>query len=788
MHLRHRCARQTHLAKPVSSGETGEAPSMFFSKPFAYAIGRSKCSRLAAGLITSGLVGLTACHAENGPTEDIQQLPRPERKPPQPPPVASCQCAAQTACWDGELLEPGAVLPVLEQTANQTVFASPPGQGLSLAWGNGHLWASDLFRGIIYELEPAPGGLTVLRAVEVKRDPFMQARDMAWDGTALWSVNWGEVIRHRTDDPQLGVDLVISDAVIEGRGPLLHHMRAVAFDGQKIWSALSGALYEHSSTDFSVKTVHQVDTIGSVAAMDFHDGDLWAANRAGGFVDRIDTTSFSTKARYSIVEQPFGLAWSSSNLWLYDWVTGHIVRVDELPDTSLDPRDVWFTGGQHTAPSSLESVSTTWSLADSPVVLKEGFDVPEDKTLVIEPGVQVLLNGPFTVHGTLIAEGNADAPIVMSHLRPNEMWSGLFFNGPANSDSVLKHVIVQYAQDGLRFESSVIQPIEGCTVRKVGVDGVWMTLGLGSYNPIEFIGNRIEQGAGVGIKIVLRDHRAEVPAIRIEQNSLAHFYAAAVIFESDDGMALTSPPEITVQHNIFEHGFRGVGAGFPGSGGATISNNYVGKSVSGSGIQPFHGDNLVTHNLIEFTLEHGYQLHTSHGVHDTRFEYNTVRAAGIDLNWGEPTIIVQHNNLLAPPWATRWIDAPEYDTTMVSNWWGTTDLTAIHDHIFDGYWLELNEPGSQEQRGDVLVEPILQGPNGIGFIRGRVLDGTGRPVSRIEVTVGDKVLHTAADGTYFTSATQGQHRVGIRSGRHAAADREVSVCAGESAEVLIQTQ
>ncbi|MFQ5343944.1 MAG: hypothetical protein ACE5F6_20560, partial [Anaerolineae bacterium] len=319
-------------------------------------------------------------------------------------------------------------LAMVEANEYWIAYESPTQYALSLAWAGDSLWMADLFKGVFYKVQEGADGLTIIETVKVHRDPFMQARDLTWDGHNLWSVHWGDLIRHDMTDPNLGADLWINEGNIGA--PHLHHLKAIAWDGEFIWSALDGTLNKHNKTDFEVAETFQVPGTFSPAGMAFHGGDLWVANRSVGFIDRLDSNSFALLSRYSMVQQPFGLAWSDSNLWVYDWYTNRIYKILKLPATSLDPEDDYLTTENYTQPESIIRGEVTWTRAGSPYVVSD-LVIEKGATLTIEPGVTVYVRGegPISVQGVLQAMGTPDLEIVFTHESPNQVWGGLYFSG-----------------------------------------------------------------------------------------------------------------------------------------------------------------------------------------------------------------------------------------------------------------------------------------------------------------------------------------------------------------------
>src|SRR5579862_3032529 len=75
----------------------------------------------------------------------------------------------------------------------------------------------------------------------------------------------------------------------------------------------------------------------------------------------------------------------------------------------------------------------TWTPAGSPYCVEGDIQV---SLLTIEPGVQVLVDGPYEIDvlSTIMAVGTADAPIQFTALTPSTPWHGLKFqNTPAGS-------------------------------------------------------------------------------------------------------------------------------------------------------------------------------------------------------------------------------------------------------------------------------------------------------------------------------------------------------------------
>ncbi len=643
------------------------------------------------------------------------------------------------------------LLPIVEISDYWVAYESPTPYAVSMTFAGDTLWLADFLTGVFYKSVETANGLMIVDSIRVDRDPFVQARDLTWDGHNLWSVNWGDLLRHDMNDSLLTPNLWITEAPIGS--PNLHHMKGLAWDGSHLWSALDGTLYRHNNIDFSVELTIALNHI-SPGGMSFKDGELWLCNRSMGFIERVDPYTGSSIQKYSIVPYPHSLAWSKTNLWVYDWSTNRIYKILSLPQVSLDPEDDYLQDEYFTMPPNPGDPPDTlvWTLDASPYLIEDGFNIPPGTTLIIEPGVKVYVKkGAFEVNGRLIAMGTADSMIVFSHANWDEIWGGLVFNGEEASASILKYVKVQYSDNGIKGINGAPQRVEYCIFRKLEVYGVNLSLISDVPDSLYIAGNRLEMGGGVGIKMILSSQNPP-GSIVIRENRIAEFYSTGPIIESEDGSTINRVPVI-IEHNIFEKGYRGAGSGTPGISGLIYRHNLASHAISGSGIQPFHTGNRITHNLIEYTFENAYQLHPGHFVTKTIFQYNTVKWARFDHNWGDATIVVEYNNLIPSPDWKWWMEGVAdidggYDVEMRNNWWGTNNLEEIRSHILD--------QNIEEDRGYVWIEPILISSNGIGFIRGRLgnEESTG-PVPEVQVMVDTVVVYSNVAGEFFLATREG---------------------------------
>lgn len=143
---------------------------------------------------------------------------------------------------------------------------------------------------------------------------------------------------------------------------------------------------------------------------------------------------------------------------------------DTLGNEIPDAVSATVTVGEGTQVSGILASDTRWTLARSPYVVTGDVLVPDGRTLTIEPGVQVLFRGRFTltIQGGLFARGTPEAPILLGSDAPSPGpgdWQGLVFEGTSVdavldgageylSGSVLEHTEVRHSAAGISIVDS----------------------------------------------------------------------------------------------------------------------------------------------------------------------------------------------------------------------------------------------------------------------------------------------------------------------------------------------
>lgn len=245
---------------------------------------------------------------------------------------------------------------------------------------------------------------------------------------------------------------------------------------------------------------------------------------------------------------------------------------------------------------------------------------------------------------------------------------------------------------------------------------------------------------------------------------LADVYDGAIykIRETGNGIKIVDSWDLRINHtNVFQK--RDIT--FDGSLEVVFNHNLLNDLVAYRGFMPSRDlRNEFKYNYLRHIFQTAIQLDSPEVFGEVYVQYNTVVDGVVDSSLGGPKIRVEYNNIIFSPEIEYWPSAPIGG--LPNNWWGTADLEEIKKHI------------SEE---DVEIEPILDRPNGIWFLRGKVIDrATWKPISEAEVKAWAKTIHTAVNGEFFMALPEGKYRVEIHPDGYPSKEVYVQV---ESAKV-----
>ena len=130
-------------------------------------------------------------------------------------------------------------------------------------------------------------------------------------------------------------------------------------------------------------------------------------------------------------------------------------------------------------------VSGVWDIEGSPYILLENTIVPVNEELIIEPGVEVLLDSCvyFTINGRLLAEGTEEDSIyIMSRWEEPERKGYRISFSDADVNSILLYASIQNLLRGLGIFTSS-PTISHCLVTECG-DEHYNAVYVSGGNPI----------------------------------------------------------------------------------------------------------------------------------------------------------------------------------------------------------------------------------------------------------------------------------------------------------------
>lgn len=182
---------------------------------------------------------------------------------------------------------------------------TPASNSQGLTWDGNYLWCSDIFTGMIYQVDPENG--VVINSFEA---PGSSVEGLAWDGTNLWaSENGGGPF-----EPDFIYKIDPTDgSVISSFEPEVVWVHGLTWDGQYLWMI-----------DFSTKEIHKVDPT------------------TGNTLHTIDAPELAC----------IGLTWDGSNLWTDDFQTDKLYCISpedgsvifEVNSSHTNPRDLAWDG------------------------------------------------------------------------------------------------------------------------------------------------------------------------------------------------------------------------------------------------------------------------------------------------------------------------------------------------------------------------------------------------------------------------------------------------------------
>ncbi|MBF0425008.1 MAG: right-handed parallel beta-helix repeat-containing protein [Magnetococcales bacterium] len=169
----------------------------------------------------------------------------------------------------------------------------------------------------------------------------------------------------------------------------------------------------------------------------------------------------------------------------------------------------------------------TLTAANSPYLVNPIVTVRPGATLTLEPGTVVWMRGKgVIVKGTIVAQGEPEAPIRLLSAAPESPWDGIFLDQTRQPNS-LSHLFISGARYGINAHDAKVA-IQGSTLR----DNVWgMTIEGGE---LALRDSRIYNSERSGV--LIRGGRGVIAGCRIAGNRGGgiHLWRSQVTIEGND--------------------------------------------------------------------------------------------------------------------------------------------------------------------------------------------------------------------------------------------------------------
>ena len=304
--------------------------------------------------------------------------------------------------------------------------------------------------------------------------------------------------------------------------------------------------------------------------------------------------------------------------------------------------------------------ATVWKKADSPFNLTGPVLVAEGAILTIEAGVTVNLNGFYIrVDGTFCARGKVSDKIYFSggsSEPPN--WSLMFTSSSTSWDE----------EDG-----------SGCVVENVVLDSEHTGVSIEKAAP------RIDSNVINGYYAI--DVSGGSPVISnntINGEIGVHGASPTIVGNNITGrvLATVSADPVVISNNTIANWGRNVTVSGIICSNAHVHDNVVyGFALAGITVEATWGPNA--------TIERNLVMYNSVGINVSRrasplIQYNTIanNSVGIEVNQTcSPSI--HQNNIQDNSRNSVYMSVRSNDIDASNNWWGTAEMTAINQSIFD---------------------------------------------------------------------------------------------------------
>lgn len=353
------------------------------------------------------------------------------------------------------------------------------------------------------------------------------------------------------------------------------------------------------------------------------------------------------------------------------------------------------------------STDTTWTIENSPYIVKEKIIVEENVNLTIEPGVLIKFDDDtyIRVDGRLYAVGT-EANMITFTSNANSPkgidWGGIKFEN-TSKENVIKYSNIWYSGE-IASNSASLTLINNSICY-----GGWIDL---DYCSSQVINNTIDNGGGPGIS--LWDCDSQVLNNTITNNNLGidlqggdSIVSGNIISNNSAGIVVSGRELQKVKYNYITNNNVGMQLG----GNAQIQGNII-INNNQCGINWVRGSANISQNVIKFNGWAGiiidlqsWRLSSTSYVNENNITNNENGIKIISPTPSEVTVsplMIKNNNIFD----NRDYDISnnvEFQINASYNWWGTIDTSEIDEKIYDYY--------DDFEFGKIPYLPILTAPN-----------------------------------------------------------------------------
>lgn len=354
---------------------------------------------------------------------------------------------------------------------------------------------------------------------------------------------------------------------------------------------------------------------------------------------------------------------------------------------------------------------TIWSVANSPYQLNGVVAVNNDVILTIEAGVTVDFNSWYMqVDGALDARGASDNKITLT----------------SQSHSINQRIIFSASSTTWNEQTGT-----GSIIEYANLDKVYLTISGSPKINKNTINSRYTLSVDDGSPVISNNEISCTDSVLYVKGGGSATVSGNVIMGSGSGSIFGI--SVAVDTTVFNNTVTNCAAGIHATNYSTINGN---RLLS-------NGDGIL--NTAAVTAQNNLIANNSVGINGGSgvFENNAITAnskAGIEFS--APPTAFSNNNIYNN--TLNVIVKTASDVTATNNWWGTTNIEAINQTIYD--------KKNNADLGRVIFTPTLTAPNPEAPSISDVATPTPAPTPSITPTLPEETPDTSIEPTSTASS------------------------------------